>query len=144
MDGISSLQGGHQVAQKLRKTTRPLKSLSLSDGPARPGTAKSGAELDGAGRMRLSTWNGSSSAASAGSGDPATRRPHKTINRAAGPALRRPRMNGLPKRSIASPHDPAWSRSSRHHEARSPDRLVLLALPGATKGLGASVQTHRG
>ena len=29
MEGISSLQGGHQVAQKLRKTTLPLKSLRV-------------------------------------------------------------------------------------------------------------------
>src|SRR5512133_3978820 len=43
IDGISSLQGGHQVAQKLTSTTFPLRSESFCSLPARSLATKSGA-----------------------------------------------------------------------------------------------------
>jgi len=68
-DGISSLQGGHHVAQKFRNTTFPLKSLSRSGWPARSGTVKSAAAAARPGRSRSSSLNASARAAS---GSPTT------------------------------------------------------------------------
>src|SRR5512136_2739203 len=45
IDGTSSRQGGHQVAQKLTSVTFPFRSESLVSFPARSRTAKSGAAL---------------------------------------------------------------------------------------------------
>src|SRR3990172_10649675 len=43
MEGISSSQGLHHVAQKLRKTTFPLNPFKLTGLPLRSGRVKSGA-----------------------------------------------------------------------------------------------------
>src|ERR1700730_14572283 len=55
MAGISSLQGGHQVAQRLRKTTLPLRSASLSRPPSSAATLKSLACCWRLGLMRSSS-----------------------------------------------------------------------------------------
>src|SRR5574341_13776 len=62
MAGISSLQGSHQVAQRLRKTTLPLKSARLSVPPSSAATLKSLACCGRLGLMRSSARAGSSAA----------------------------------------------------------------------------------
>src|SRR3569833_1305737 len=53
MDGISRRQGGHQVAQKLTRTTLPLKQTKTSNRPTRTFRASTGAGAFAAGSVRL-------------------------------------------------------------------------------------------
>src|ERR1700720_58253 len=62
MAGISSLQGGHQVAQRFRKTTLPLRSASRSPLPSSEATLKSLARSWRLGLMRPSSFAGSTAA----------------------------------------------------------------------------------
>src|SRR5215469_3426500 len=66
MAGISSLQGGHQVAHRFRNTTLPLRSLRRSPLPSSEGTLKSFAGCCRLGLMRASSFAGSVAAADAG------------------------------------------------------------------------------
>src|SRR4029450_7933337 len=63
MAGISSLQGGDQVAQRFKKTTLPLRSASLSPLPSGEATLKSLACCWRLGLMRSSSFAGSTTAA---------------------------------------------------------------------------------
>src|SRR6266508_2424841 len=63
MAGISSLQGEHQVAQRFRNTTLPLRSASRSALPSSEATLKSLACCWRLGLMRSSSLAGSTAAA---------------------------------------------------------------------------------
>src|SRR5205085_11064120 len=65
-DGISSLQGPHQVAQKLTSTTFPVNSLDLTTLPSRVVSSKGAAVLPAGNRLILSETKGSPADARSG------------------------------------------------------------------------------